>query len=168
MFFLSRFFCCFLVFFFSSHPSFSDIGLYSTAPPGTKYVSKTRVSCARLLRSLPSRALDKGLHVVVDEVYASSVYAEGASSFVSSLAMEASLPAACETRLHLVYGLSKDFCASGYRMGVLRTRNKVRRRGPGTGDGGRGTGDGGRGTGVECTTVKWELVCVCVCVCVCA
>lgn len=83
-------------------------------------------------------ALDKGLHVVVDEVYASSVFATAAaqsssssssSSFVSSLALEASLPAAskckCETRLHLVYGLSKDFCASGYRVGVLRTRNKA-------------------------------------------
>ena len=39
--------------------------------------------------------------------------------------MEACLPAACENRLHLVYGLSKDFCASGYRVGVLRTRNKA-------------------------------------------
>ena len=73
--------------------------------------------------------------MVVDEVYASSVFAEGASSFVSSLTMEATLPATCETRLHLVYGLSKDFCASGYRVGVLRTRNKVRRRGLGTRDG---------------------------------
>ena len=30
---------------------------------------------------------------------------------------------AMATRLHVVYGLSKDFCASGYRVGVLCTRN---------------------------------------------
>jgi 1-aminocyclopropane-1-carboxylate synthase len=31
---------------------------------------------------------------------------------------------AMATRLHVVYGLSKDFCASGYRVGVLSTRNE--------------------------------------------
>lgn len=59
-------------------------------------------------------AFDKGLHVVVDEVYASSVFdAQPAVPFVSALAMEAALPAMAKNKLHLVYGLSKDFCASG-------------------------------------------------------
>ena len=74
-------------------------------------------------------ALDRGLHVVVDEVYASSAFdageGEGAGArFVSALRFEDALGDAAKTRLHVVYGLSKDFCASGYRVGVLRTRNE--------------------------------------------
>ena len=71
-------------------------------------------------------ALDRGLHVVVDEVYASSAFDGGRAirSFVSALRFEDVLGDAAKTRLHVVYGLSKDFCASGYRVGVLRTRNE--------------------------------------------
>ena len=74
-------------------------------------------------------ALDRGLHVVVDEVYASSAFdageGEGAGArFVSALRFEDALGDAAKTRLHVVYGLSKDFCASGYRVGVLRTHNE--------------------------------------------
>jgi 1-aminocyclopropane-1-carboxylate synthase len=74
--------------------------------------------------------------VVVDEVYASSVFGTHAvddlsgdrvNPFVSVMVSETNLAAyeeTAKTRLHVVYGLSKDFCASGYRVGVLRTRNE--------------------------------------------
>jgi 1-aminocyclopropane-1-carboxylate synthase len=81
--------------------------------------------------------LANDMHVVVDEVYASSVFGTHAvddlsgdrvtTPFVSVMVSETNLAAyeeTAKTRLHVVYGLSKDFCASGYRVGVLRTRNE--------------------------------------------
>ena len=79
--------------------------------------------------------LTNGMHVVVDEVYASSVFHETLepdtgkplNPFVSAMTLETMLSeteAVAQTKLHVVYGLSKDFCASGYRVGVLRTRNE--------------------------------------------
>ena len=81
--------------------------------------------------------LANDMHVVVDEVYASSVFGTHAvddlsgdtrvNPFVSVMVSETNLAAfeeTAKTRLHVVYGLSKDFCASGYRVGVLRTRNE--------------------------------------------
>jgi len=83
-------------------------------------------------------ALREGLHVVVDEVYASSEYYD-VGPFVSALEWTAEdvhggeddvwsldeVRAAVRARLHVVYALSKDFCASGYRIGVLSTRNEA-------------------------------------------
>ena len=81
-------------------------------------------------------ALTHDLHCVVDEVYASSVFnfdrktrPDKKFAFFSALNLEKSgclaVPSAkCKTYLHHVYGMSKDFCASGYRIGVLRTRNE--------------------------------------------
>lgn len=55
----------------------------------------------------------KGLHVVFDEVYALSVF--GDRPFVSA----ASLRAELGERVHIVWGFSKDFGASGLRCAVL-------------------------------------------------
>ena len=96
---------------------------------------------ARDVAAILAWGLERDVHVVVDEVYASSTFApsrgaegeeeeeeEEHSRFVSALELDrSSLPEAlrakARTHLHLVYGLSKDFCASGYRVGALWTRN---------------------------------------------
>ena len=112
-------------------------------PLGVVYAKRSMLHAARW-------ALREGMHVVVDEVYASSEYYD-VGPFVSALewtpedvlgenpADAADVDAdagggsswtledvrrAMATRLHVVYGLSKDFCASGYRVGVLSTRNE--------------------------------------------
>ena len=112
-------------------------------PLGVVYAKSSMLHAARW-------ALREGMHVVVDEVYASSEYYD-VGPFVSALEwtpedvlgdvgftkhsdsdddLRASSSWTLEdarramaTRLHVVYGLSKDFCASGYRVGVLCTRN---------------------------------------------
>jgi|TARA_B110000977_G_scaffold177726_2_gene234544 1-aminocyclopropane-1-carboxylate synthase len=92
------------------------------------------------MKKIARAVLQGGLHVVVDEVYASSQYGEvdetnGSHPFVSALNWKAEdfvgpdwpnedVRNAMATHLHVVYGLSKDFCASGYRVGVLSTRNE--------------------------------------------
>ncbi|HVL48959.1 MAG TPA: aminotransferase class I/II-fold pyridoxal phosphate-dependent enzyme [Candidatus Thermoplasmatota archaeon] len=57
------------------------------------------------------------IHLVVDEIYANSVY--GGDPFASALALAHREPG----RVHLVYGLAKDFGLSGLKVGVLHTRN---------------------------------------------
>ena len=65
-------------------------------------------------------------HLVSDEIYALSVHsaAEG-ERFVS-------VAEVCEGALgdfvHVVYGMSKDFCSSGFRVGVLITQNEALKR----------------------------------------
>lgn len=67
------------------------------------------------LRALLDVARREDLHVVVDELYARSVF--GARPFLSCLALRDLLPG----RLHVVYGLAKDFGLSGLKVGVLHT-----------------------------------------------
>ncbi|KAF5840409.1 pyridoxal phosphate-dependent transferase [Dunaliella salina] len=75
--------------------------------------------------------LKNNVHVVSDEVYANSVFGRDTPEFVSAEVLvrtEASnLPPEYVERipelLHIVFGMSKDFCASGLRVGVLHTRN---------------------------------------------
>ena len=57
------------------------------------------------------------LHLVVDEVYALSVFGERPFTSV------ATLRAALGDRVHVVWAFSKDFAASGLRCGVLVTEN---------------------------------------------
>ena len=93
---------------------------------------------ARDVAAVLAWGLERDVHVVVDEMAASSTFApsrgpreeeeENPPRFVSALELDrSSLPEAlrakARTHLHLVYGLSKDFCASGYRVGALWTRN---------------------------------------------
>jgi 1-aminocyclopropane-1-carboxylate synthase len=140
----------------SSSPASAARALLLTNPSnplGVVYAKSSMLHAARW-------ALREGMHVVVDEVYASSEYYD-VGPFVSALEwtpedvlgnvggsgtsngfkrdsdadsdddLRASSSWTLEdarramaTRLHVVYGLSKDFCASGYRVGVLSTRNE--------------------------------------------
>ena len=59
-----------------------------------------------------------GIHVVLDEVYALSIF--GGASFTSVGALRRSLG----DRIHVVWAFSKDFGASGLRCGVLVTENE--------------------------------------------
>jgi 1-aminocyclopropane-1-carboxylate synthase len=65
------------------------------------------------------------LHLLVDEVYALSTYenpAVDAQPFTSILAIDARGEAGCDpARVHVVYGMSKDFCAAGLRAGKRNT-----------------------------------------------
>jgi aspartate/methionine/tyrosine aminotransferase len=60
-----------------------------------------------------------GIHVVLDEIYALSVF--GSRPFVSGASLRPSLGA----RTHVVWAFSKDFGASGLRCGVLVSENEA-------------------------------------------
>lgn len=60
----------------------------------------------------------RGIHAVIDEIYAPGVFGE--SSFVSA----AELRPALGDLVHIVWAFSKDFGASGLRCGVLITENE--------------------------------------------
>jgi aspartate/methionine/tyrosine aminotransferase len=71
------------------------------------------------LRAVGEVVAAHDLHLIADEVYAGSVY--GPSAFVSTARLVPSvLPA---ERLHVVWGFAKDFGLSGFKVGVLHTRN---------------------------------------------
>ncbi|QNE18436.1 aminotransferase class I/II-fold pyridoxal phosphate-dependent enzyme [Kribbella qitaiheensis] len=70
---------------------------------------------AGTLQALADVAARHNLHLIVDEIYAGSVH-DG--SFVSASRLK--FPA---DRLHLAWGFAKDFGLSGYKVGVLQTRN---------------------------------------------
>lgn len=67
------------------------------------------------LQAIISWAKERGLHVIVDEVFALSVF-EG--TFTSAL----DLISANDTHVHVVYSASKDLALSGYRVGCVLTR----------------------------------------------
>ncbi len=60
----------------------------------------------------------RGIHLVIDEVYALSIH--GDTDFVSG----ASLRPVLGDHIHIVWAFSKDFGSSGLRCGVLITENK--------------------------------------------
>lgn len=62
--------------------------------------------------------MGQGLQLIVDEVYAGSVY-DG--EFVSAARLVPSIVP--PERLHLAWGFAKDFGLSGYKVGVLHTRD---------------------------------------------
>jgi 1-aminocyclopropane-1-carboxylate synthase len=90
-------------------------------------------------------AHEKGIHLVSDEIYGAMVWGEeddeedeearfvsawrllGDGTFARQLekgvGATADPQARCEALTHVVWGLSKDFCASGLRVGVLLSRN---------------------------------------------
>ena len=82
---------------------------------------------AQRMRDIIAWALPLRLHVIVDEVYAGSIYAPDAGPpFVPAFALEPPegvTPDELRTYVHVVLGFSKDFAASGLRVGVLWTRN---------------------------------------------
>lgn len=70
------------------------------------------------LEEIITWAETREIHLVLDELFALSVYGEAA--FVSG----ASLRPALGPRTHLVWAFSKDFAASGLRCGILVSENE--------------------------------------------
>jgi len=59
------------------------------------------------------------LHLISDEVYANTVF--DAPEFIS--AAKVALDKSASDRVHTVWAFSKDFCLSGFRVGVTQSRN---------------------------------------------
>jgi 1-aminocyclopropane-1-carboxylate synthase len=83
---------------------------------------------AELREALSWARARPGLHVVVDEIYALSVFGGAAAPFHSAAALlRADAPPGVELYLgdavHILWGFSKDFCASGLRVGCLFSHN---------------------------------------------
>ncbi|GAB7363800.1 hypothetical protein MBLNU230_g4367t1 [Neophaeotheca triangularis] len=88
-------------------------------PLGQSYPRETIIEVMKLCER-------RKIHLFMDEIYALSVYKVAseptATPFTSSLAFPSGDYISPE-RLHLLYGLSKDFAAGGLRLGCLYTRN---------------------------------------------
>ncbi|TFK23348.1 PLP-dependent transferase [Coprinopsis marcescibilis] len=69
------------------------------------------------------------LHLISDEIYALSTFASddlpNAVPFTSVLSLDLESLNVNPQRIHMVYGMSKDFDANGFRAGVLYTRNEM-------------------------------------------
>lgn len=83
------------------------------------------------LRDMMAWCLENKVHFVSDEIYALSVFGAEGPPFVSAeqvVAREAaSLPGGEDAAnlVHVIFGMSKDFCASGLRLGCLHSRNEA-------------------------------------------
>lgn len=91
-------------------------------PLGFCYPRETIIAYMRLAEKY-------NLHLLSDEIYGLSIFdnphrTRGASPFVSVLAIDATKEAGCNPgRVHLLYGMSKDFCANGLRGACLVTQH---------------------------------------------
>lgn len=65
------------------------------------------------------------IHLISDEVYALSVYADddSTSDFVSVLSIDPVPLGVDPALIHVLYGMSKDFAAAGLRLGCLVSQN---------------------------------------------
>ncbi|KNG89076.1 hypothetical protein ANOM_002929, partial [Aspergillus nomiae NRRL 13137] len=67
------------------------------------------------------------IHMISDEIYAHSTYSNeqfpNATTFNSILSLDLS-EIIDQNLVHILYGISKDYGASGLRVGVLQSRNK--------------------------------------------
>jgi len=61
------------------------------------------------------------LHLIVDEVYGLTIIDEGANHN-SILSFKNAMDS---KRVHFIYGMSKDFALSGFRVGILYTKNEA-------------------------------------------
>ncbi|GFY52061.1 1-aminocyclopropane-1-carboxylate synthase-like protein 1 [Trichonephila inaurata madagascariensis] len=73
-----------------------------------------------LLLDIFSFCNEHNLHVIIDEVYALSTF-NGSPQFHSAL----KFPDLDKNKVHVVYGISKDFGIAGLRVGVIHTQNKT-------------------------------------------
>ncbi|GFT54448.1 probable inactive 1-aminocyclopropane-1-carboxylate synthase-like protein 2 [Nephila pilipes] len=74
-----------------------------------------------LLLEIFSFCDEHDLHVIIDEVYALSTFS-GGPQFHSALKFPA-LPN--KNKVHVIYGISKDFGVAGLRIGAIHTQNKT-------------------------------------------
>ena len=67
------------------------------------------------------------MHLIIDQIFAKSVYnnpkACEAAPFTSTLSLDLS-DRIDPQFVHIAYGMGKDFCATGLRVGVLHSRNE--------------------------------------------
>ncbi|OQR91977.1 1-aminocyclopropane-1-carboxylate synthase [Achlya hypogyna] len=80
------------------------------------------------VRALSDWCQRRGLHLIVDEIYANSVHtpANSAEPFVSAIAALGTADAgvqALPSHVHIIWGFSKDWATSGLRVGVLCSSN---------------------------------------------
>ncbi|KDD72941.1 class I/II aminotransferase, partial [Helicosporidium sp. ATCC 50920] len=92
-------------------------------PTGATYSPDTLAAMVRW-------AVERKVHLVSDEVYALSAHEENGHAFASVRAVAAERCAdldaeAVDAYLHVLWGLSKDLCGSGLRVGVLHSRNRA-------------------------------------------
>jgi aspartate/methionine/tyrosine aminotransferase len=78
-----------------------------------------RVYTAEQIDAIVDWADGRGVHLVVDEIYALSVFGE--RTFTSTASLRVDLG----DRIHIVWAFSKDFGASGLRCGVLVSENEA-------------------------------------------
>lgn len=65
------------------------------------------------------------LHLISDEIYALSVYGEGAKDrFVSALSIDPASIGVDPELVHVLYGVSKDLALAGLRLGCLISHNE--------------------------------------------
>ncbi|KAF8066189.1 ACS8 [Scenedesmus sp. PABB004] len=85
------------------------------------------------LRSMVRWCLANRVHCISDEIYANSVFDERAE-FISAAQLVTQEAAGwpdgglADSLVHVVFGMSKDFCASGLRVGCLWSRNEALNR----------------------------------------
>ena len=85
-------------------------------PLGTVYTPEDLLMAIGWARS-------KGMHIIVDEIYALTVFnTKDGPEFVSVVNL---LDNELGDDIHCLWGMSKDFCANGLRVGVLYTQNKA-------------------------------------------
>eukprot|EP01080_Neovahlkampfia_damariscottae_P007780 gene7780-12254_t len=65
---------------------------------------------------------EKNIHVVVDQIYALSVFKK--NSFVCASSFYGKISEKFDSMLHIFWGISKDFGLSGFRLAMLYTENK--------------------------------------------
>ncbi|GBF93602.1 1-aminocyclopropane-1-carboxylate synthase [Raphidocelis subcapitata] len=81
------------------------------------------------VRDMMAWCLRRRIHFVSDEIYALSVFGADGPAFVSAAVIAEREAAAMEggeraaELVHVIFGASKDFCASGLRLGCLHSRN---------------------------------------------
>lgn len=75
------------------------------------------------LTTLANFINEKSIHLICDEIYAATVYAQ--PSFVSVSEIINDFPNLNRDLIHVVYGLSKDMGFPGFRIGIIYSYNDV-------------------------------------------
>lgn len=74
-----------------------------------------------MLRSLLEFATEKNIHIVSDEIFAGSIYGDEEFASMTEILDFEDFD---KDRVHIIYGLSKDFSLPGFRVGVIYTHNE--------------------------------------------
>jgi len=98
------------------HPAKAMIICNPKNPNGTCYSERELKMCVRWCR-------DHGIHLISDEIYALSTFNAASSDHpflsITSVLEEEGM----KDDVHVIYGLSKDFAISGFRVGGVYTHN---------------------------------------------